>query len=81
MILNTIWYTLMLYMMVLGLSVGVSMLRKEEGFSFNIFMGSIAIGITILIWSESIPTYMIILPVLLMVGMIFSDKTTGGETT
>lgn len=78
---NELWYTLMLCMIVLGLSLGVSMLRKDEGFSFNIFMGSIAIGITVLIWCGAIPTYIIVLPILIMVGMIFSDKTTGSETT
>lgn len=79
--LNVLWYSLMLYMIILGLSIAVSMLRKDEGFSFNIFMGSIAIGITVLIWNEAIPTYIIILPILIMVGMLFSDKTTGSETT
>jgi hypothetical protein len=72
--------TIIMYMAVLGLSLAVSMMRRNEGFSFNIFMGSIAIGISVLIWASAIPEYIIVLPILMLVGMLFSDKITGSDT-
>lgn len=72
--------SIIMYMAVLGLSLAVSMLRRSEGFSFNVFMGSAAIGITVLIWANGIPQYMIVLPILMLVGMLFSDKVTDSDT-
>lgn len=57
----------------LALSFAVSILRKG-GFSMNIFMASFAIGLCILIWIPLVPSYMIIMTVLIMVGMLFSDN-------
>jgi hypothetical protein len=73
--------TLVLFVAVFAFSIACAMLRKGQGFSTNIFLGSFAIGITVLVWMPIIPTYMIVLPILILVGMMFSEKFTGSDST
>ncbi len=66
---------------VFAFSAATAILRNGESFSINIFLSSAAIGITLLIWMPVLPTYMIVLPIAIIVSMMFQDRIMGSGTT
>jgi hypothetical protein len=50
--------------------------RRE--FSMNVFLCSAVIGITIMIWTGTFPSYFILIPILILVGMFFSGGSKEG---
>jgi len=52
--------------------------RSNSGFSRNVFLSSMAIGIAVLVWVPVLPTYMIVVSVLLMSGLLYSGGSFEG---
>lgn len=65
------------YLVIIGaifaLSVASSITRK--GFSTSIFLLAVIISINVLVWQEMLPYWTIILCLLLVAGIFFSDNT------
>lgn len=59
------------------MSIGCSLLsfRKNREFSLNIFLSSMAIGVSILVWVRLLPTFTIVISVLMIVIMLFTEKS------
>jgi len=66
---------IMLYLVSIGAVFAFSMISSitKNGFSINIFLVSVAICIAILVWIPILPIYLIIVSVLFIVGILFSD--------
>jgi hypothetical protein len=69
---------LMSLMIVFGMAVFAS-INRENGFSKNVFLISLAIGFTVLIWLGFLPVYTVILSVLMITGVLFSGKSDNNE--
>ena len=54
---------------ILIMSIACSITRKS--FSLGIFMASVVIGISVLVWRESLPFYALILAIIIVVLMLF----------
>ena len=67
--------------MIMIVSFACSMTRK--GFSMGIFMASVCIGISILVWRGSLPFYALILAIIIIVLMLFrgGNESAIGEDT
>lgn len=59
-------------MAAIGISLACAMISKR-GFSINIFITAISISIGILIWTGIAPYYTIVISILLIIGMLFSN--------
>ena len=55
--------------MIMVVSFACSMTRK--GFSMGVFMASVCIGISILVWRSSLPFYALILAIIIIVLMLY----------
>lgn len=62
---------------VLGISAACAMMY-EKSFSINVFLTALTIGIAVLCWIPLIPSYSIVISVLIIVGMFFKDS---GDST
>ena len=56
----------------MGISLLCSMIGREGSFSMNIFMSTMAICIAVLVWVPVLPSFAIIISVLLIVAMLFA---------
>lgn len=63
------------------MSIATSFIANRREFSLNIFMASMAIGISILVWVKILPIWTIVISVLIIVLMLFTEKggTISGE--
>lgn len=61
------------FALVLGFSLATSITATRK-FSMNIFLASVAVGIAVLVWIPIIPRYSIALSVLIVIGILLSDK-------
>ena len=59
---------------VVGFSFAGSVIRRSGGFSMQIFLVGIIIGISILVWIPVVPTYTITIPILALVSMLMSHS-------
>ena len=67
---------------IIGFSAASAFLADRKRFSTNIFMGSVSICVCILTWIPLIPSYFIILSILIVGAMIFKDGIPGrGESS
>lgn len=63
---------------VLAMSLACSFIKAKE-FSKNVFLTSFSIGICVMIWGLLLPVYMIAIPILMIVGMLFMDRGISNE--
>lgn len=69
---NPIMEYLVVIVAIFCFALASSVTRK--GFSTNIFMVSVIIGINVLVWKEVLPFWTIILCALIIVGILFTDN-------
>lgn len=55
--------------MLLGISLALGMSKK--GFDMLSFIGSLAVAISIMIWLDILPTYLVIVPMIIIGSMFF----------
>jgi hypothetical protein len=55
------------------ISFACSMLNKEKEFSIMVFLSCFSITVAVLVWISLVPSYLILLSVLIIVGMLFMD--------
>lgn len=72
-------YSLALIGMLMMLSFASAYFRKGEGFSVNVFLTAMAIGIGILVWGHILSRYAMIFSVGAIVAILFSDRIYGGK--
>ena len=65
--------------MAMGVSLVCSVIGRNGDFSMNIFMATLAICIAVLVWIPVLPSYTIIISVLLIVAMLFSSPDSNGS--
>jgi len=53
--------------------------RRDGSFSYNTFMGCLAICIAIMVWIPIIPSYTIIGSICLIMAILFSDRIGGNS--
>lgn len=68
-----------LFGVVMGMSSACAFNIKNKSFSSSIFMISAAIAISALVWLSLFPLYIITIPVLIIIIMVFSDSN--GDTS
>lgn len=56
------------------LSIATASAIANKRFSKNVFLTSIAVGMAVMIWIPLLPSFMIVVSILCIVGMIFSDS-------
>lgn len=57
--------------MVLGISLALGMSKK--GFDMLSFIGSLAVAIAIMIWLDILPTFLVIVPMIIIGSMFFIE--------
>ena len=65
------------YIIVTALALGLSMFCAfiaNRQFSTPVFLASMAICISILVWIPLLPTWMIVISILMIVAMLFTEK-------
>lgn len=65
----SVMYYLVPILAVFAFSAASAFFNRNRGFIMNVFLASFIIGFSVLIWSEILPTYFIILPGLILVLM------------
>lgn len=56
------------------LAIATASAIANKRFSKNVFLTSIAVGMAVMIWIPLLPSFMIVVSILCIVGMIFSDS-------
>ena len=69
---NVIMEYLIVIVAIFSFALASSVTRK--GFSSNIFIVAVIIGINVLVWKNVLPFWTVILCALLMVGILFGDN-------
>ncbi len=77
----------MQYLIVIGATFAFSIFSSvtaRKGFSMNVFLASLVVCISVLVWKSMLPFYAIIFAGLIIIGILFSDKifsSDGGTPT
>jgi len=69
---NAILEYLVVIAAIFSFALASSITRK--GFSTNIFMVSVIIGINLLVWQNMLPLWLMILCALIIIGILFTDN-------
>jgi len=64
-------YYLIVFMGMIAMCFASSYSIKNDSFSFETFMASLSIGITILIWLGVMPSYLLLIPSMIIAGTLF----------
>lgn len=59
--------------MLLGISLALGMSKK--GFDMLSFIGSLAVAISIMIWLDILPTFLVIVPMIIIGSMFFIERS------
>lgn len=65
--------------MAMGISLICSVIGRNGNFSVNMFMATLAICIAVLVWVPVLPSFTIIISVLLIVAMLFATPNSEGD--
>lgn len=59
--------------MISGISLALGMSKK--GFDTLSFIGSLAVGISIMIWLDILPSFLVVIPMIIIGSMLFIGRS------
>lgn len=59
------------------MAISLATAMSRNGISTNIFLCSVSIGVSVMVWVGIFPPYFILISVLVLVGMFFSNRSGG----